>query len=229
MEALDLYQQISRAYSESSRWRAVRQLIRRVPDIMFFGATFGLAVTILCASCLTIVFFLLNNKSEQDVVFISLAAVLGVGSLIYFALIAKNEVKEGSYNDLLTRKYYQKERYLLFKTQLNGIKSIILENLEAVQDLVHAKQEYQQGLSVFPVFLMGGVSSFIVSLLFAIGALGSNQPVALALICYLFLITVIYTCSVHDPFWFKSTKNKELALFLQVYKLEMLIEDKSKE
>ncbi len=33
----------------------------------------------------------------------------------------------------------------------------------------------------------------------------------------------------YNPFWFKSTKNKELALFLQVYKSEMLIEGGSKE
>lgn len=73
------------------------------------------------------------------------------------------------------------------------------------------------------------MSSFIVSLLFAMGALGTNRPLALALVCYLFLIVVIYAGSVHDPFWFKSTKNNELALFLQVYKSEMLIEGGSKD
>lgn len=228
---LTAFQDALNAYNKSSRYEALKQFFSRVPNPILHGFWFSFAVVMLFAIAMGIVLFVLVDKGQKDLLLYAIMGFLSIIMLFHFYLIKHYDLEKEKlqpYRELLTRTFYQVERYLLFKETLNETYSHNPFPYESVKSLVQLRLQLNEGLLVFRVWLLGISASILVTVLYGLTPSGESEKLAyIAVISFFLLLVLFYAYFVHDPLWFKNNKYRELLLFITIYESDAITEDRT--
>ncbi len=226
---LAAFQAAFAAYEHASRYEAIKQFFSRVPNPIFHGFWFTLGVVVLFAAALAVVLFSLVDKGQKDLLLYIIMGILIAMMILYFYLLKRYGVDDEisvTYRGLLTPAYYQVERYLLFEERLTEKYSQTAFPCEGVKSQIQSRLQLNEGLSVFKVWLLGVTASVLITIIYGLSPeKEAAKLVYIAVISFLLLLLLFYAYFVHDPFWFKNNKLREMLLFISVYESEPSIND----
>ncbi len=221
---LAAFQAVCDIYNQCSRWQAIKDFFRRVPNHLSLGFGFSVFVLVLFSIALGCVLFSFATKGQQDwLLYTIMGALLFItGFHIYLTRkygLPKQQLKP--YERLLTNSYYQCERYFTFRDKLRAKFNHDAVSVEVVKTLIQNRLQLDQGMNVLKVWLLGIGASIVISILYSL-APDSDQGKTyyIAVISFFLLVSLFYVYGVHDPLMFKNNKYRELLLFLSVYESE---------
>ena len=126
---------------------------------------------------------------------------------------------------MLTYTFYQCERYLMFKDELTKEAEI---PLRLVKELIQSRLQLDQGLKVFGVWLLGIAMSLVITVIYSFAPSCEQEKTAYVIIVtFYLLLTLLFVYSMHDPYWFKANKYRELLLFITIYESDVVTEDRT--
>jgi hypothetical protein len=216
-------------YHESSSWEAIKTFFKGVPNPILYGFWFTLGASLVFTSILAGLLFTIASTGQKDNVLFAIMGILGVMATFYFYLlkqhgIAKDEAQP--YRRLLTHTYYQYDRYFMFKEKLDNEYKHKAFPFEKVKALIQSRLQLDQGLGVLRVWLLGVSASVLVTIIYSLAPGNDGSKVAyIAIISFFVLLSLFYAYFVHDPFWFKNNKYRELLHFITLYETESANEE----
>jgi len=226
---LAAFQAAIAAYEYASRYEAIKQFFSRVPNPIFHGFWFTLGVVVVFAVALACVLFTLVDKGQKDLLLYTIMGILTAMMMLYFYLLKRYGLDDqifDTYRGMLTPAYYQVERYLLFKERLTEKYSQATFPCESVKSQIQYRLQLNEGLSVIKNWLLGVSASVIITILYGLTPSDETAKlVYIAVISFLLILILFYAYFVHDPFWFKNNKLREMLLFISIYESEPSIND----
>ena len=221
---LEAFQIACDIYNETSSWKAIKTVFKRVSNPILYGAGSSFCVLIIFATCLAILIFYIANKEQEELLKYAVLSIVGVMLIIYISLFQKHRLSKSDiqpYRRLLTRTYYQDQRYFLFKEKLSKLYPESDYPFERVKSLTQSRLQLDQGLGAFKVWLLGITASVFVTIMFSLVPSGEGRKIYIAIISFFTLLALFYIYFIHNPYWFKNNKNRELILFLTLYEIEL--------
>ena len=230
-EDLAAFQMVCDVYNECSRWQAIKDFFNAVPSHITYWALCVAASVLIFASILTGILFTVAGDDQQDnIMFSIMGLMLGV-AIVYGYLLKKHGVakeKTYPYRRLLTQTFYQHERYFMFKGKVrarlhhNGVP------FDKVKDLIQSKLQQNQGLGAFRIWLLGLSASVLVAIVYSLAPSGSEEKlIYIVVVTFYVLLGLLFAYVMHDPFWFKNNKYRELLLFISIYESDAVTEDRT--
>ena len=178
---------------------------------------------------MAVVMYILVNEGQKDLLMFSILGVVSVMAFVHHYLLKKYDSKLGKsplLRELLTNTYCQAERYLLFKGKLEKTYLHKPFPYERVKSLIQSRLQLNEGMRVMKNWVLGVSVSVLITILYGLTPTGEAEKLAyIALISYFLLLILFYAYFVHDPFWFKNNKLREMLLFISVYETEPSIND----
>lgn len=223
---LAAFQEVYGFYNKSSRCKAIRKFFSRLsrPDFYFFificvtVVTFGSVITALA---------LLFDPEGRDTLLITIGPMSGVG-VSYFYLLKKYSQVEGSaarYKDLLSDKFYQYDRYIMFKAKLEQKKDL---SLAPVTALTQSKLQVAQGWGAFPVALLGIFVSLMITVIYSAAPSEPKENLRfIAWVTYFLILLFMMAFALYDPLLSKNNRYRELLHFLTIYESDTVTEDRT--
>ena len=85
-----------------------------------------------------------------------------------------------------------------------------------------------QGLGAFRIWLLGLSASVLVAIVYSLAPSGSEEKlIYIVVVTFYVLLGLLFAYVMHDPFWFKNNKYRELLLFISIYESDAVTEDRT--
>ena len=214
---LAAFQEVCGIYNKSSRCKAIKHFFARLsrPDFYLFII---ICVTVVTFASVVSALAMLIEPKGRDTLVMTMGLISGVG-VAYFYLLKKYSLNVESakrYKDLLTDKFYQYDRYVMFKAELDQKKDF---SLAPVMVLIESKLQVVQGWGAFPAALLGIFVSLMITVIYSAAPSDPKENFRfIAWVTCLAILLLMVVFALYDPLLSKSNRYRELHLFLTVYK-----------
>lgn len=225
---LAAFQTVYDIYDKCSRWQAVKHFFARLsrPDFYLF---IFICVTVVTLVSLITALALLIDPEGRDTLVMTMGLISGIG-VAYFYLLKKyslNIALARRYKVLLTDKFYQYDRYLMFKAELDQKKDLSLAPIMAI---IESKLQVAQGWGAFPVSLLVIFVSLMTTAIYSLAPCDLEEKFHFIVwVTCLAILLLMMVFALYDPLLSKSNRYRELHLFLTVYEsddgVEQRVED----
>lgn len=196
----------------------------RVFNPILYLTGFGLIMTITFVVSLVVALFYFVSYEQEEALKYAILGIVGAMYIIYLCIFQKHRLSKNathSYRRLLTRTYYQDQRYFLFKEKLSKLYPESDYPFESVENLIQSRMQFDQGLGAFSVWLLGIAASVPVTIMFSLVPSDEGRKIYIAIISFFTLLALFYIYFIHNPYCFKNNKNRALVLFLILYEAEL--------
>ncbi len=215
-------------YNECTRWQAIKVFFKGVPNPNLYWFLFVVATLMIFSSILTGVLFKFIGTDQKNSILLSIIGLISGVAIFYFYLLKKHGVgkeKTRRYQRLLTYTFYQYERYFMFKDGLHEIYKHKDFPFDKVKELIQTRLQQDQGLAVFRIWLVGVCVSLLITIIFSLApSAEEGKELYIAIVSFYLLLSLLFTYAMHDPFWFKGNRYRELLLFITLYESDSVLE-----
>ena len=212
-------------YNKCSRRRAICTFFKGVPNPNLYWFLFVVATVMIFSSILTGVLFKFVGTDQKNNILLSIIGLTSGVSIFYFYLLKKHGVgKEEAqrYQRLLTYTFYQHERYFMFKGKLDKKYKDKAFPFDRVKELIQTRLQQDQGLAVFRMWLVGVCVSLLITIIFSLAPSGKDaKELYVVIVSFYLLLSLLFAYAMHDPFWFKGNRYREILLFLTLWQSEI--------